>query len=134
MRSSERAGTERGRGDVGFVLLVLQASAGVLGAVGLGVVMGSPLHVVPALIGPVLQVVLAVQVARGRRWAWAVVIAMETVFVYALAANGVIGLVPQLQVTVTLTGLLMRLALPVALIVLGVLEFATPRQRVGSAA
>lgn len=123
-----------GRNDVGFVLLVLQASAGVLGAVGLGVLMGSALQVVPALIGPVAQVVLAVKVARGRRWAWAVVIAMETVFVYAFAANGVIGLVPQLQVTVTLTGLLMRLALPVALIVLGVLEFASPRHRVGSAA
>ena len=48
-------------------------------------------------------------------------------FVYAFAANGVLGLVPQLEVTVTLTGLLMRLALPVALIVLGVLEFALPR-------
>jgi hypothetical protein len=123
-----------GRNDVGFVLLVLQASAGVLGALGLGVVMGSPLHVVPALIGPVAQVVLAFQVARGRRWAWAVVIAMETLFVYAFAANGVLTLVPQLQVTVTLTGLLMRVALPVALIVLGVLAFAQPRSRVGSAA
>src|SRR5687767_1259506 len=123
-----------GRNDVGFVLLVLQAAAGVLGALGLGVVMGSPLHVVPALIGPVAQVVLAFQVARGRRWAWAVVIAMETVFVYAFAANGVLALVPQLQVTVTLTGLLMRVALPVALIVLGVLEFSAPRNRVESAA
>jgi len=123
-----------GRNDVGFVLLVLQASAGVLGALGLGVLMGSPLHVVPVLIGPVLQVVLAVHVARGRRWAWAVVIAMETVFVYAFAANGVIGLVPQLQVTVTLTGLLMRLALPVALILLGVLEFARRSDPAGSAA
>ena len=111
------------------MLLVLQASAGVLGALGLGVVMASPLHAVPALIGPVAQVVLAFAVARGRRWAWAVVIAMETVFVYAFAANGLLALVPQLQVTVTLTGLLMRLALPVALIVLGVLEFAAPRQR-----
>jgi hypothetical protein len=126
-------GMRSGRGEVGFVLLVLQASAGVLGALGLGVLMASPLHVVPALIGPVAQVVLAVHVARGRRWAWAVVIAMEAVFVYAFAANGVLALVPQLEVTVTLTGLLMRLALPVALIVLGVLEFASPRHRVGSA-
>ena len=118
-----------GRDEIGFVLLVLQASAGVLGAIGVGVLMASPLHMVPALIGPVLQVVLAVHVARGRRWAWAVTIAMETVFVYAFAANGVLALAPQLQVTVTLTGLLMRLALPVALIVLGVLEFAAPRQR-----
>ena len=53
-----------GRGDVGFVLLVLQASGGVLGALGLGVVMASPLHAVPALIGPVAQVVLAFAVAR----------------------------------------------------------------------
>jgi hypothetical protein len=123
-----------GRGDVGFVLLVLQASAGVLGALGLGVVMGSPVPALPALTGPVAQVVLAFAVARGRRWAWAVVIAMETVFVYAFVANGVVGLIPQLQFTVTVTGLLMRLALPVGLIVLGVLEFATPRVRVGSAA
>jgi hypothetical protein len=116
-----------GRDDVGFVLLVLQASAGVLGALGLGVIMGSPLHVVPALIGPVAQVVLAVHVARGKRWAWAVVIAMETVFVYAVAAGGLLGLLPQLQVTPTLTGLLMRLALPLGLIVLGVLHFARRR-------
>jgi hypothetical protein len=122
-----------GRGDVGFVLLVLQASAGVLGALGLAVLMGSPLHAVPALIGPVAQVVLAAHVARGKRWAWAVVIAMETVFVYAVAAGGLLGLIPQLQVTPTLTGLLMRLALPVALILLGVLEFAAPRRRVGPA-
>ena len=119
-----------GRDEVGFVLLVLQASAGVLGALGLGVVMASPLHAVPALIGPVAQVVLAFAVTRGRRWAWAVVIAMETVFVYAFAANGVLALAPQLQVTVTLTGLLTRLAVPVALIVLGVLEFAAPRRSV----
>jgi len=130
MRTSGRGSAPAsGRADVGFVLLVLQASAGVLGALGLGVVMASPLHAVPALIGPVAQVVLAFAVARGRRCAWAVVIAMETVFVYAFAANGLLALVPQLQVTVTLTGLLMRLALPVALIVLGVLEFAAPRQR-----
>ena len=59
---------------------------------------------------------------------------METVFVYAFVANGVVGLIPQLQFTVTFTGLLMRLALPIGLIVLGILEFATPRARVGSAA
>jgi hypothetical protein len=123
-----------GRGDVGFVLLVLQASAGVLGALGLGVVMASPVHALPALIGPVAQVVLAFAVARGRRWAWAVAIAMETVFVYAFVANGVVGLIPQLQFTVTFTGLLMRLAVPIGLIVLGVLEFSTPRSRVGAAA
>lgn len=120
------------RGDVGFVLLVLQASAGVLGAIGVGVLMGSPLHMVPPLIGPVLQVVLAAHVARSRRWAWAVTIAMETLFVYAFAVNGLAQLIPQLQVTVTMTGLLMRLALPVGLIVLGVLEFASP-QRSGPA-
>lgn len=116
------------------MLLVLQASAGVLGALGLAVLMGSPLHAVPALIGPVAQVVLALHVARGKRWAWAVVIAMETVFVYAVAAGGVLGMIPQLEVTPTLTGLLMRIALPVGLILLGVLEFSAPRNRAGSAA
>jgi hypothetical protein len=120
------------RGDVGFVLLVLQASAGVLGAIGVVVLMASPVHMVSALIGPVAQVVLAAHVARGRRWAWAVTIAMETLFVYAFAANGVVAAIPQLQFTVTVTGLLMRLGLPVALIVLGVLEFASPGRRVSA--
>ena len=117
-----------GRGQVGFVLLVLQASAGVLGVLGVLVLTGSLVHALPPLIGPVLQVVLAAHVARGRRWAWAVTIAMETVFVYAFAANGLAALVPQLQLTVSVTGLLMRLGLPVALIVLGILEFSAPRR------
>jgi hypothetical protein len=54
---------------------------------------------------------------------------MEVLFVYAFVANGALGLVPQIDVTVTLTGVLTRLCLPVALIVLGVLHFAMPGYR-----
>jgi hypothetical protein len=120
----------RGLGEVAFVLLVLQASAGLLGALGVVALMASPVHAVVALVGPVAQLTLAGFVARGRRWAWAVVVAMETVFVYALVLNGALGLVPQIDMTITLTGILTRLALPVALICLGVLELSgRPRRR-----
>jgi hypothetical protein len=116
----------RGRGDVGFVLLMMQASAGLLGVLGLMVLTGSPVVAVVPLAGPVAQVTLAICVGRGRRWAWAVVIAMETLFVYAFVAGGLLGLSPPVDMTVTLTGLLTRLGLPVALICLGVLELAAP--------
>jgi hypothetical protein len=118
-----------GRHEVAFVLLVLQASAGILGALGLLVLMGSPLHAVPALAGPAVQLVLAAFVVRERRWAWALVVAMEILFVYSFVANGALGLLPEVDLTLTLTGLLTRIALPIALICLAILALAAPAAR-----
>jgi len=115
------------RGEVAFVLLVIEAAAGAVAALGMVVLMGGPLPAVVPLAGSAAQVALAAFVLRGRCWAWGVTLAMHIVFVFAFAVNGVLGLLPQVDMTVTVTGLLTRLALPVALICLSVLELARPR-------
>jgi hypothetical protein len=107
---------------VASVLLVLQAAAGVLGALGVLALMRNPLYLVVPLGGAVGQLVLARFVGRGSRWGWAVLIAVEGWQLLALALNEAVGLLPQVDLTLTLTGLLTRVGLPVALVCLGVLS------------
>ncbi len=113
--------TEVNRGnaaDVAYVLLLLQAALGALATLGLLVLMGgNPVYLIAGLGGPLLLAVLAGGVARRRRWALATVIAYELVSVGAYQLNLMVGVLPQVDVTVNLVGLLSQVGLPVAVVV-----------------
>jgi hypothetical protein len=118
---------DRGRGEVVFVLLLLQGTAGLLGALGVLAFMGNPVFLVVPLIGPLVQFVLAGFALRGRRWAYRAVLVMEALFLLAFMVNGLFGMAAEVDMTITLTGLLTRLALPYVLIYLSIRELMTMR-------
>jgi len=120
---------DRGRSEVMFVLLLLQGAAGVLGTLGMVVLSGSLWPAFLPLLGPLVQFTLAGLVVRGRRWAYRLVLIMELGFVAAFLLNGLFGvLAPEVDLTVTLTGLLTRLVLPFALAYLSIRELGRIRE------
>ncbi len=104
--------------DVVFVLLLVQAGAGLLAAMGELVVMGSPLYLAAPLLKAVAVIVVASGVARGRLWAGIAAIGVQWLGLLGLWFGLVLGLVPGLDPTITVVGLLTEVALPVAVIVL----------------
>ena len=119
-----------GPADVVFVLLLLQAAMGLLATLGLTVIMGVNLvyALVPS-IKPILLLVLARRLVRGRRGAVAFIIAIEAVSLAGYALNLLVGFAPQVDVTVNLITVLSNVALPMAILVL----CAGLRPRVGAA-
>jgi hypothetical protein len=106
-----------GAADVAYVLLLLQAALGVLATLGLLLLMGgNPVYLVVGFGGPVLLIILAGGVARRRRWALFTVAILEVVSLGAYYLNLLVGLLPQVDVTVNLVGLLAQVALPIAIV------------------
>lgn len=105
------------RADVAYVLLLLQAGFEVLATLGMVVVMGGNVAyaIVPGL-HVVALLVFASFVARGHRWAWCVVVGLECVSLAGFQVNLLLGVLPPVQVTLTLVGLLTTLALPLAVL------------------
>ncbi|MCI0688329.1 MAG: hypothetical protein L0Y54_14000 [Sporichthyaceae bacterium] len=120
---AEASGPPRPAADgpaaVAYVLLLVQAAAGLLAMLGLVLIMGgNPAYALVPSIKPVLLLVLATAVVRGRRRAAMAVIVIELVSLTGYGLNLLIGLVPQVDVTVNLVTLLTNVALPVAIVVL----------------
>ena len=104
--------------DVVFVLLLVQAAAGLLASVGELVVMGSPLYLAAPLLKAVAIMVIAGRVARGRRWALVAAVVAQWLGLLGLWFGLALGVLPGLDPTLTMVGLLTEVALPVAVIVL----------------
>ena len=98
-------------------LLLLQAGFEVLATLGMVVMMGGNVAyaIVPGL-HVVALLVFASFVARGHRWAWWVVVGVECVSLAGFQVNLLLGVLPPVQVTLTLVGLLTTLALPLAVL------------------
>lgn len=103
---------EAGRGELVSVLLVLQAALGALATVGVVVLMGSPLYAVVPLTHVVLLLVASAGVARGRRGALWTVLVVEALTLTGYEVNLLLGLLPQIDVTVNMVGLLTSVGLP----------------------
>jgi len=114
-RSHERA-------DILIVLLLIQAVTGLVGLLGLlviGIVAGFPVVTLAGAIvlaGFVVPLALSIGVARGRRWARRAVTVYETLALISVGFNLVLALSPDVQIDLTLTGLLTIVVLPVAII------------------
>jgi hypothetical protein len=102
--------------DVVYVLCLMQVAFLVLGAVGEQLLMGgNPLYLGLPLIKVVLLFVFAAKAVRGRRWAMVALLVTQSVTVGGFVLQFVAGgLLPMLDFTVNLVGLLTNVGLPVA--------------------
>ena len=117
----------RSRAEVLFVLLTLQAALALLGAVGLLLFMGSALYLAGSVLKGTVLFVLATKIVRGREWALVLTIAVEWVALLAVWAGVLLGLLPMFTPSMTMTGLLTEVGLPVAVMWLCATQLASTR-------
>jgi hypothetical protein len=122
------ADPRQGRAELARLLLLMTSGLTLLAMLGEIVLMVSPWYAAVPVIKAVVLMVLARKIAALRPWAMIATIVMAGLSLAGFTISTMIGLLPQLDHTVTLTGLLTEVALPVTLIVLAVqLLLATPR-------
>jgi len=102
--------------DVVYVLCLMQVAFLVLGAVGEQLLMGgNPLYLGLPLIKVVLLFVFATKAVKGRRWAMVALLVTQAITVGGFALQYVVGgLLPMLDFTVNLVGLLTNVGIPAA--------------------
>src|SRR5262245_60165798 len=102
--------------DVVYVLCLMQVAFLLLGAVGEQLLMGgNPLYLGLPLIKVVLLFAFATKAVKGRRWAMVALLVTQAITVGGYALQFVVGgLLPMLDFTVNLVGLLTNVGLPVA--------------------
>src|SRR5262245_25342488 len=122
----ERGGTA----DVVYVLCLMQAAFVLLAGLGELLLMGgSPAYLVMPVTKAVLLFIIAAKVVSGRRWAMITLIVLQGITAVGFWLQVVAGLLPFVDYTVNLVGLLTNVAMPVALIYLcSVLLARTPRR------
>jgi hypothetical protein len=104
-----------------FVLALLQAGMGLLAAAGQLLFTGAnPLYLAAPLGRAALLVTAAAAAAAGRRWGPVAVIVLEGLSVFGFWLSGLVGLLPWVDDTVTMTGLLGGVLLPGAMLYLAV--------------
>src|SRR5215218_10692596 len=120
------------RMDVAFALMVVQATLGFVALAGLlvvAVVAGFPALTLPGLLvllGALVPALLAAGIGRQQHWASSATIVYETALLVSVFLNRMLDALPQVQMNLTLTGLLTGVCLPVALIVLVRVPAAAP--------
>lgn len=117
------------RAELARLLLLMTAGMTLLAMFGEIILMGSLLYAAVPVIKATLLMVLARKVAVARRWAMITTIVLSAMTLGGFTISTLIGLLPQLDHTLTLTGLITEVALPLTLIVLSAqLLAATPRR------
>jgi hypothetical protein len=106
-----------GPAEVVFVLLAMQAAAGLLAGTGELLFMGSPLYAAVPVLKAVMLLGLATSILRGRRWAMIVIIVVEWLGLLGCWLGVVLALLPGFAPAITLT-LLTQVLLPATVIVL----------------
>lgn len=118
----EQGGAVSDRGGVADVLRVLcLMQAAFLLLAGLGEVLmmgGNVAYLVAPVAKMVLLLVVVAKVAKGRRWATITLIVVQAMTLVGLTIQQLIGLLPGLDYSVNLVGLVSNLALPVTVIYL----------------
>jgi hypothetical protein len=104
---------------VAHALLVLQGAFGIVATLGMVLLMGgNPAYAVVPLAGCVVLFTLAGLVARRRRWALIAAIVVEGMALGGWVLQNLAGLLPQIDSTINLVGLLTTVGLPAAVVVL----------------
>ncbi len=104
-----------------FVLALLQAGMALLAALGQLLFTGAnPLYLAAPLGRAALLVTAAAAAAAGRRWGPVAVIVLEGLSVSGFWLSGLVGLLPWVDDTVTMTGLFGDVLLPAAMLYLAV--------------
>lgn len=121
--------THSPRAELARLLLLMSAGMTLLAMFGEIILMGSLIYAAVPVIKAGLLMVLARKVAALRRWAMVTTIVLSGLTLGGFTISALIGLFPQLDHSVTMTGLITGVALPVTLIVLSAqLLSSTPRR------
>ena len=121
--------TDSGRAELARLLLLITAGLTLLAMLGEIVLMGSAVYAVVPVGTAILLMVLARKVAARRRWAMITTVVLAGVSLAGFTLSSLAGLLPQLDHTITLTGVVTEVALPLTLIVLSAgLLASTPRK------
>jgi hypothetical protein len=123
--------TERGGlADVVYVLCLMQAAFLLLAGLGELLLMGgSPAYLVMPVTKAVLLFIIAANIVSGRRWAMVTLIVLQGITVIGFWLQVLAGLLPFVDYTVNVVGLLTSLAMPVGLVYLcSMLLARTPRR------
>jgi hypothetical protein len=106
------------KANVVFVLLLVQVGMSLLATLGELLFMGGNLlYAVAPLLRITLTLVFGAMLLRGRRLALVAIIVLQGLSLIGFGASLVIGLLPQVDFTPTLTGLVTTFLLPVVLII-----------------
>ncbi len=106
------------RAELTRLLLLLTAGLTLLAMLGEIVLMASPWYAAVPVGKAILLLLLARKIVAMRRWAMITTIVLSGMALGGFALSSLIGLIPQVDHTVTLTGLFTEVALPITLIVL----------------
>jgi hypothetical protein len=106
----------RGRRDVIAVLVLIEVAAGLLAALGQALFMASPLFLAVPVLKTVLLLVVSNRLVRGRRWAVVTMLVAHTLAIVGFGFGLVLGATPWFTASVTLTGLLTGLGVPLAVL------------------
>jgi hypothetical protein len=122
--------TPSSRAELARLLLLMSAGMTLLAMFGEIVLMGSLIYAAVPVVKATVLMLLARRIVALRRWAMITTIVLSGLTLGGFTISTVIGLLPQLDHTVTLTGLITEVALPLTLIVLSAqLLAATPRRQ-----
>ena len=101
-----------------YVAALFEGGQLLLAGAGQATAVGNPLYLLAGLLLTIGYAVAAGAVVRGRRWGRRALVTAEWVRVTGFALSVLAGLLPTVEATVTVMGLLDGVALPIAVIVL----------------
>jgi hypothetical protein len=108
-----------GPADVVYVLCLMQAAFLVLAALGEVLLMGgNPAYLVLPMVKVLLLLVVAAKVVKGRRWAMITMIVIQGITLVGFWLQVIAGILPWVDYTVNLVGLLTNLAMPAGIVYL----------------
>src|SRR5262245_61693865 len=108
-----------GAADVVYVLCLMQAAFVLLAGLGGGLRMGgNPLYLALPIAKMVVLFVFATKVVSGRRWAMIALIVVQGITIVGFWLQVVAGLLPMLDFTLNLVGLITNVGMPFAVIYL----------------
>jgi hypothetical protein len=108
-----------GAAEIVYVLCLMQATFLLLGGLGEVLLMGgNPLYLVMPLAKMVLLFVFAAKVLAGRRWALIAVIVLQGITLSGFWLQVGAGMLPWVDFTINLVGLITNLAMPAAIVYL----------------
>lgn len=106
------------KSNVVYVLLLVQVGMSLLATLGELLFMGGNLlYAIAPLLRITLTLIFGAMLLRGRRLALVAIIVLQGLSLIGFGASMVIGLLPQVDFTPTLTGLVTTFLLPIVLIV-----------------
>lgn len=118
---------------VAYVLVLIQVGTGLLAMIGELLFMGNPVYALIPLLKSVALVLLAVLLASGRMWVPIALLCLEGLSLSGVGVSLLVGLLPGLDRTMTVSGLLTEVALPLTIAVLCA-QLLPARKRPGAAA